>query len=202
MSKEIEAIDIQENFINCFKELLTKTNYNIMQVNITKNMAQEIVNLYEQYKKSKPSEALKCVNELWQDINVENDFRNDFERLKTIEQALLELQSIKESNPNEVLKILEEVKYAPSFMGGNDRYRTYLGSDKLYEKDINIIKQYILKAQENEKVLEIIKDKNVLIYNLKIADNLTEYNRWADDENTLTQEEFELLKRYFENGRN
>jgi len=162
-------------------------------------------------KEAEPSEALKCVNELWQDINVENNFRNDFKHLKTIEQALLKLQSIKESNPNEALKILEEVKYAPSFMGGNDRYRTYLGSDKLYENDINIIKQYILKSQEQEKVLDTVikKEVNIMHFSEEIKElgekftyefyllEFDNYHYFVKEENKLTQEEFELLKRYF-----
>ena len=96
----------------------------------------------------KLEEVFECLKVLEDCANVCGDYSHKVEPIK---QALLELQSIKESNPSEALKILEEVKYAPSFMGGNERYRTYRGCDKLYIKDINIIEQALqhLVAIEN-----------------------------------------------------
>lgn len=103
---------------------------------------------------SKELEALETYGKLSLAYQKKIDSLEDWNKLdisyKVIEQALQRLEQMDNASPSEALKILEEVKYAPSFMGGNDRYRTYLGSDKLYENDINIIKQYILKAQEQD----------------------------------------------------
>lgn len=60
------------------------------------------------------------------------------------------------------------------------------------------------KAQEQEKVLEIIKEKKIVdIKWLKASRNYKEYNSkildiYNDLSSLLTEEEFELLKRYFE----
>ena len=107
-----------------------------------------------------------------------------------IKQALQRLESIDNANPSEALECLEENELV------------------LLRKDYNLLHQALIKAQEQEKVLEIIKEKNVdiirirhLIFksqkNPKYWD-LRYYNefRVIDDEK-LTQEEFELLKRYF-----
>ena len=60
MSKEyLEAKDLQANFITCFNELLTKTDKDILVVNISREMAQDMVNLYEKYLTINPSEALE-----------------------------------------------------------------------------------------------------------------------------------------------
>ena len=75
----------------------------------------------------------------------------------------------------------------------------------LYAKDyigFNTIKQALIKAQEQEKVLNIIKNKDVDMFNLKIAllqNSVDVYNSSIPIEyegNKLTQEEFELLKRW------
>lgn len=57
MSKELEVKDLQANFIKCFNELLTKTDKDIIVVNISREMAQDMVNLYEKYLTVKPSKA-------------------------------------------------------------------------------------------------------------------------------------------------
>ena len=76
----------------------------------------------------------------------------------------------------------------------------------------NNIKQTLLKAQENKKVLEIIKKKRVNVdelldcIRLCNTDNeaLEEYNHkvsliWNDpNDYLLTEEEFDLLKRWIE----
>jgi hypothetical protein len=76
--------------------------------------------------------------------------------------------------------------------------------DETFDKCINIIKQALLKAQEQEKVFEIIKEKDVDIKFLKSLINsnseytrenaLKIYNIGLDSEK-LNEEEFELLKR-------
>lgn len=61
------------------------------------------------------------------------------------------------------------------------------------------VKQSLIESQEQEKVLEIIVKKEVSIFQLKCCKNVNEYNdlQFKKDKK-LTQEEFDLLKQYFE----
>ena len=75
------------------------------------------------------------------------------------------------------------------------------------EDNIKIHKETI-KMQHNQieslhtenaklkKVIEILKGKTIIIFALKLSNDLNDYNRMTSFEN-LTQEEFELLKEYF-----
>jgi len=77
-----------------------------------------------------------------------------------------------------------------------------------YCKNIENLKNKLLKAQEQEKenaeykkILEIIKEKNVNFDALTDSETLDDYNskmNWSYRK--LTQEEFDLLKRYL-NGK-
>jgi hypothetical protein len=62
------------------------------------------------------------------------------------------------------------------------------------------VEQALLKAQEQEKVLDIIFEKEVDLRDLKayfkLERGLQEYNRHQYKENELTEEEFDLLKRW------
>ena len=115
--------------------------------------------------------------------------RNDIELL---EQSLQRLESIDNANPSEALEELGKYE---------------LKQDCLVE-DLTVydtIKQALLKAQENEKVLSIIKEKDVDIKFLRALINsdskytrknaLKIYNLCLDNEQ-LTEEEFDLLKRW------
>ena len=114
--------------------------------------------------------------------------KKDYEFLK---QALTELQAIKEAKPSKALEYLEDIK------------KWVLDNIVLLDTDLtkfDTIEQALLKAQEQEKVLEIIKEKNVNIVILKVSENVEAYNvsiinypKWQ-----LTQEEFNLLKRWCE----
>lgn len=138
------------------------------------------------------------------------------ETLVELQQALLELKAIDNANPSEALECLEDLK----LMCG-----TRIELDKFPEYDI--IKQYILKAQEQEKENEKLKcqvkyltevvtefqktlttifSKNVDILELSILiehynDNvaLKRYNSKRGKELQLTKEEFDTLKRYTKN---
>lgn len=93
-------------------------------------------------------EALKRMAEYrFEEYGVERDdgtsFDEDFEIIK---QALLELKAIKEANPSEALECLENIR--------KDIYDYY----NEYLDDISIIKQALLKAQEQEKEIEILKE--------------------------------------------
>ena len=69
----------------------------------------------------------------------------------TVEQSLTELQQIKSAEPTKALECLEEMYRLCT------PQRTYYKLDKCY----TTIKQALLKAQENDKVLDVIISKNV-----------------------------------------
>lgn len=114
----------------------------------------------------------------------------------TINQALLELQFIKESKPSEALEKLDKIN---NYL--NDVY-DYKEIEAERRKDIDTIKQALIKAQEQEKVLKIIFEKNVNIGLVKVLGSVGQYNQTYVYDNMrnvkwcLTEEEFDLLKRY------
>jgi len=196
MSKELEALDIQENFINCFKELLTKTNPNILQINLTRNMAQEIVNLYEQYKNSNPSEALnKLLDRANHDeflgrietdkainfLNENQAFANTIKQalIKAQEQALQRLEAIDNANPSEALELVNTfLKY----YGENDFIEA-----EISKEDVLKIKQALLKAQEQEKENDRLDTKclNILADNIRLENILKVIKKKRVDMETL-----------------
>ena len=55
------------------------------------------------------------------------------------------------------------------------------------------------ELKEQKKVLEIIKERQVDVFHLMRSETVEEYNKiWDSSKYCLTQEEFELLKQYFE----
>ena len=68
--------------------------------------------------------------------------------------------------------------------------------------DLDMWKEDIETIEKELKVLEIIKNKNVNILEIKLCNNYEEYNCCASnffDVEELTQEEFDLLKEVLEN---
>lgn len=117
-----------------------------------------------------------------------------------IKNMVQRLESTDNANPSEALECLKQIEDVIETKIGLGVVNTYL---------INIIKQALIKAQEQEKVLEIIFEKNVNVYYFK--DELAfwnlsyEYyiNNFSSFHNgpaikMLDEEEFELLKQYFE----
>ena len=120
-----------------------------------------------------------------------DSFRN---RLK---QVLDYFKSIDNANPSEALKWLEHTGEQWAEQGLNDDVVQYKETQSYRE-----IKQALLKSQEQEKVLEIIKKKNVNVNKLKDMiifekeNALNKYNEKTYLYDKLTQEEFDLLKRW------
>lgn len=117
-------------------------------------------------------------------------WRLDKNRNYTMIYPVQRLETIDNSNPSEALEeTLRDIAYDLEnddnpFL--RDRYYGLLD-----------VKQALLKAQEQEKVLEIIFKKTVGIFQLSCCKNVYEYNDLKfNDYEKLTQEEFELLKRY------
>lgn len=119
-------------------------------------------------------------------------------------KALTELKQINEAKPSEALECLEKLKnYAKSDLDSIPQYFYDLCVKKNKEIDniVENIKQALLKAQEQEKVLEIIKEKNVDIKYLRDCETVGEYNKYCDDltdEKPLTEKEFDTVKMWQE----
>ena len=112
-----------------------------------------------------------------------DSFRN---RLKQVLDYLKAIDNVKPSEALEDLKELHELAYGSK--------ETSWKIDEI--RMSSHIKQALLKSQEQEKVLEIIKEKRVDCKSLIECSCVDEYNDiWFDI--GLTQEEFDLLKRYF-----
>lgn len=139
-------------------------------------------------------EVLKIVNDIL------NNFGGDKVQIETmtlskcdilkLKSALIELKAIKESKPSEALKELELVENWIKDRG--------LKISNVIEPSLTTIKQYLLKAQEQEKVLnEIIK----LIDDLEPTFNRKGVSSDTNILGTIIKDYFinnasELLKKY------
>ena len=109
------------------------------------------------------------------------------EALDTIKQALTELNQIKGTEPSDALNCVGVLK--------EEGCITTLVQGKILET----IRQYILKAQEQEKVLKVIK--NIIKFGDDLNsilgfDTYEEYCEHSRDYNyELTKEEFDSLKK-------
>ena len=133
------------------------------------------------------------------------DFPND------VKKRIKELyQSIDNADPSEAL---EELKELHELAYGNEKTSWKIDEIRMSSH----IKQALLKAQEQEKVLEILKSKKYIPLeqiNPKFWDNEEDYDETVDyefylwlceeeceyvvkEEQKLTREEFELVKRYY-----
>ena len=138
----------------------------------------------------KSLEALKRMKEnsyYVDDKNLKEDF-------SILEQALLELKQIKEAEPSEAMESLERI---------DKEYATIENED--FKICFNTIKQTLLKAQEQEKILSIILKKRIDLesfYSTFIKDNLS-YKYYEKYYGTyglekLTKEEYDILKEVLE----
>ena len=118
-----------------------------------------------------------------------------------IEPALQRLEAIDNAKPSEALECLADIARATAVL-----YQRAEGKDECdyLEKmkeigtstEFQIIKQALLKAQEQENVIRILFEKNVRIYWIKSYNCVKSYNNGLPKKEQLTQEEFELLKRW------
>lgn len=131
------------------------------------------------------------------------------ERIQTVKKELERLEAIDNANPSEALKQLGDISYfiMEAYSDHEPLEENQKESRQCFMDYCKNIKQALLKAQEQEKALKIIKEKNVDIFHLRNkCDRAVEYN---DEINImyycyvnckeLTQEEFSLLKEVLEN---
>ena len=141
-----------------------------------------------------PNEALKRIRQETCPATYMQDFDKE-ECCKIIENALLELKAIKEAKPSEALKLLLDIE---------NNYKFYVHNKQDIQYQCAIIKATLLKAQEQEKenqelkqVVEIIKNKRVDIKWLIFSDTKECYNAGEGKlDRELTEQEFDLLKRW------
>ena len=114
------------------------------------------------------------------------------------------LEQIDNANPSKALEAIKELRYIVlKFCEDNNKQDNYC------IELCDTIKQALIKAQEQEKVLKIIKEKriNIDLFWNNFVDNGFGYHyyleKWykyqSTDKQKLTQEEFALLKRYLDN---
>ena len=127
--------------------------------------------------------------------NANNHFKYDTLELmdkdfQIVQQGLLRLEAIDNAKPSEALeKLFDTLVYSNNKIEAQKYYDT--------------IKNYILKAQEQEKVLKIIFEKRVNFYDVYLFTKVENYNNIMitmfgyPKEFLLSKEEFDLLKRYF-----
>lgn len=113
--------------------------------------------------------------------------------LDVIIQALTELNAIKEANPSEALEDFEKM------------IQQVFQVDSEFEIYRDKVKQHILKSQEQEKVLRIVFEKRINVdkFVMDFINDEKFYGYEYYKENylrygigLLTQEEFDLLKRW------
>ncbi len=144
------------------------------------------------------SKELDALERIRQDINAHNDYRNDFEDLKTIEQALQELQAIKSAEPSEALDYMKSLFECWKNLAEKNNLETKdIELEKyIFKENYDTIKQTLIKTQEQEKALKIIIKKNVRIYWIKSYSCVESYNNGLPPKEQLTKEEFNTLKEY------
>lgn len=95
---------------------------------------------------------------------------------------------------------LEQIKTAPSFMGGNDRYKNSTQSSSLFLEDIAVIEKALDKLDKYEKAFDILKKSLFLGNDISLDGKKTFYYLYIDStipyENyrNISKEEYELLE--------
>lgn len=129
----------------------------------------------------------EALDDLFDLVHSQESFEKGQNCYDILKDALIELKVIKEAKPSEASELVSCLK-------------DYLLNMVPYYDWLNDIEKYILKAQEQEKALKIIFEKKVDVYMLNDLGTLEEYNEWVLKKYgtyyQLTQEEFDLLKRY------
>ena len=128
------------------------------------------------------------------------------ENIETIQQSLLELQSIKEANPSEALNSLES--YINNIIFAKD----LIDQKRQLLTNIETIKQALLNAEKEHKASEIIKehikfdDRGIETYTDDFKNLVTKFLIRLESKDTGatfhihldTEEEFDLLKEVLE----
>lgn len=154
------------------------------------------------------SKELEAINKIMETYGNTNSLEGTYNYFLIIKKGLQRLESIEKVKPSEALeKLKENTEMFDEIAQENDHsYKDNTVIEAyVYHFNNTVIEQTLIKAQEKEKVLEIIKERQVNIALLVTVRDVEEYNfyiPYEEYEKYLTQEEFDLLKRYFKNGNN
>jgi hypothetical protein len=213
MSKGLEIIKLYEDskYLNTFHPNFMK------DLQIVKKDLQRL----EAIENANPTEALECVDKLEQvieEITISNaDLRNALKAsvsLAIIKHALLKaqeqekdkafLKNIHNTNVKvPLVNIFNGLSQEKRFAYTEHIYYNWEEMKESLEAEIENIKtekeNLESKAKRQEKVLEIIKEKEVNMQVFNQCEDVETYNKVyiKQKDRQLTQEEFDTLKRYF-----
>ena len=152
------------------------------------------------------NKELDAFNRIMEIYGTTNSLEGTYDDFLAIKKALQRLETIDNANLDEALKTLEilDKTISPLLEPILAKYEDDL-SDTI-TSNYFALKQNLIKAQENEKVVRLIFEKNVDILAIKESKTLEEYNRnaWEVEHYgkykgyklQLTQEEFDTLKEW------
>ena len=191
--EEIGNIDLGDNPYKKFEDNKLKNVYN-KEFAILYNAIAEL----KAIKEAEPSEALRKLDDIsYLVLNEIDDLKNKElwkSYFNTIKQALLKQLSGSQYT-NIVLD--EAVKPSEAMECLATMYKLCTPQRTYHKLDVcnNTIKQALLKAQENEKMLEILFEKKVELMSLFLSSSAEQYNnQFVYDRYQLTEEEFAFIK--------
>ena len=169
-------------------------------------------------------EYLEAFHKIMETYGNTNSLEGTYIDFLTIKQALQRLEAMDNAKPSEAIECLLDIKSNYKFYAHNNRvidYQCSVITQALLKADLDkrIAEEYDEIIKKQEKVREIIKNKCLYEDNLLYVAFCTNYNMYKekmsekydtkvvkinwDDKvlldyiKLLTQEEFDLLKRYF-----
>ena len=117
--------------------------------------------------------------------------------IEILKQALTEIKAIDNAKLNEALECLKHIikGFNETTTGMYGLGEVVVGNEleQYYSKELDTIKQALLKAQEQEKVLEIIKEKVIPLVSIE-EDGVWDNELYRSIK--ITKEEYDLLKRW------
>lgn len=190
MSKELEALEEIRDFRYGEDKLL------VCQTEMYSTIKNALQRL-EAIENTEPSEALKCLEKIKDSFGCDMAYYNLNSEYETVEKALI--------------KALDQEKENTDYGSARERWKIICQTIKrMFDFDIEekwsgddkVITQTLIKSQEQAKVLEIIKEKDVDVFRFKKLDFNT-FNQLQKSCRLpeITEQEFELLKRWLRNDR-
>lgn len=149
------------------------------------------------------TKEFEALDELFDLIFSQDSFEKAQKCYDILEEALTELQAIKEAKPNEAMEDLDNI-----IRGFNETTTGMYGLGEVvvgneleycYKNELNTIKATLQQAEKLEKAWEVVNNKEVNMIRFKavvmLNGNANDYNKNEEyKERHLTEEEFDLLK--------
>lgn len=166
---------------------------------------------------SKELEALESFYWILSEKSKYKYINPELENYEIVKQALQRLEAIENTKPSEALECLktplhnEWLRFYPQFKE-IDETTKFVDGCRMVKSDADnyiVIKQALIKAQEQDRVLKIIFEKGLPLPEIDIIRQSKDYNEycakwsWIGKTTNISiqknQEEFDLLKAYFKN---